>query len=93
MAQGVDALFAFAAAANVVPGHLFEAVHDAYFASDEVGSAMMRANPDAAEAMARRLEDAIDRRLWTPRRNAVRDELAHVRVRRQSVDAGDGVVS
>jgi plasmid stabilization system protein ParE len=53
----------------------------------------MRANPDAAEAMARRLEDAIDRRLWTPRRNAVRDELARVRVRRQSVDAGDGVVS
>jgi cobaltochelatase CobN len=93
MAQGVDALFAFAAAARVVPGHLFDAVHEAYFASDEVGSAMMRANPDATEAMARRLEEAIDRRLWTPRRNAVRDELVRVRACRQPVHAGDGVVS
>jgi cobaltochelatase CobN len=91
MAQGVDAMFAFAAAGHVVPGHLFDAVHEAYFASDDVAMAMTGANPDAAEAMARRLEDALDRGIWIPRRNAVRDELARVRERRQNVDASGDV--
>jgi cobaltochelatase CobN len=91
IAQGVDAMFAFAAAAHIVPGHLFDAVHEAYFASDDVAMAMMGANPAAAEAMARRLEDALDRGLWIPRRNAVRDELARVRERRQNVDASGDV--
>jgi cobaltochelatase CobN len=89
MAQGVDALFAFAAMAQVVPSHLFEAVHDAYFGNEAVSIAMMRANPAATEAMARRLEDALNRGLWIPRRNAVRDELARERLRRQL--ARDGV--
>jgi cobaltochelatase CobN len=93
MAQGVDALFAFAAMARVVPGHLFEAVHDAYFGNEDVSLAMMRANPAATEAMARRLEDALDRGLWTPRRNAVRDELACERLRRQLAGARVGAVS
>jgi cobaltochelatase CobN len=93
MAQAVDALFAFAAAAQAVPGHLFDAVHDAYFASDDVAIAMTHANPAATEAMAGRLEDALDRGLWIPRRNAVREELARARARRQLVDEGTGVVS
>ena len=34
MAQAVDALYAFAATAAIVPGHLFDAVHDALIADD-----------------------------------------------------------
>jgi cobaltochelatase CobN len=35
-------------------------------------------NAPATEAIVARLKDAIDRRLWTPRRNAVHGELASV---------------
>ena len=38
--------------------------------------AIVGVNPDAARAMAERLRDLIARGLWTPRRNAVHDELA-----------------
>jgi cobaltochelatase CobN len=75
IAQGVDALFAFAASANAVPSHLFDAVHEALFNDEATYSAIKAANPAAADAMAVRLEDAIVRGLWTPRRNAVRAEL------------------
>jgi cobaltochelatase CobN len=37
---------------------------------------LTQANPLAVQAMAVRLEDAIARGLWTPRRNAVHGELA-----------------
>lgn len=75
MAQGVDALYAFAASADAVPSHLLDAVHEALFADETTGSAIKAANPAAAEAMVARLEDAIARGLWMPRRNAVRAEL------------------
>lgn len=76
MAQAVDALYAFAAAANSVPAHLFDAVHDALIADATVREAVIAANPAAARAMAERLQDLIARGLWAPRRNAVHDELA-----------------
>ncbi len=79
MAQAVDALYAFAAAADAVPSHLFDAVHDALFADESVRGAICDLNPAAAQAMAARLEDAIARGLWTPRRNAVHGELARLR--------------
>ena len=75
IAQGVEALYAFAASAQAVPGHLFDAVHDALFRDEATCAAIKAANPAAADAMAERLEDAIVRGLWTPRRNAVRREL------------------
>lgn len=78
IAQGVDALYAFAATASVVPGHLFDAVHGALIADESVLNALRQANPDAARAIAVRLENAIARRLWTPRRNAVHGEIARV---------------
>ena len=79
MAQAVDALYAFAATAAAVPGHLFDAVHDSLIADEAVLGAVTRANPAAAQAMAERLEDAIARGMWTPRRNAVYGELLRVR--------------
>jgi cobaltochelatase CobN len=75
IAQGVDALYAFAASTGAVPGHLLDAVHDALFGDEATAQAMTAANPAAVDAMAARLEDAIARGLWTPRRNAVRAEL------------------
>jgi cobaltochelatase CobN len=75
IAQGVDALYAFAATANAVPGHLFDATHAALIADEAVRSAMTGKNSAAAAAIAARLRDALARGLWTTRRNAVDHEL------------------
>jgi cobaltochelatase CobN len=78
IAQAIDALFAFAAAADAVPDHLFDATHDALFADETFAKAMQDANPAAAEAMARRMLEALSRGLWRPRRNAVQQELSRL---------------
>ncbi len=78
IAQGVDALYAFAATARVVPGHLFDATHAALIADDAVRTAMIEKNPAAAVAIAARLRDALARGLWVTRRNAVDHELERV---------------
>ena len=79
LAQAVDALYAFAAAAEAVPGHLIDAVHDALIADTDVRDAVNAANPAAMGAMAARLQDLLARGLWVPRRNAVHVELAAAR--------------
>ena len=61
---------------DAVPGHLFEATHDALFGDEAFAGALREANPAATEAIASRLLDALNRGLWTPRRNVVREELA-----------------
>ncbi|TAJ41719.1 MAG: cobaltochelatase subunit CobN [Reyranella sp.] len=76
IAQTVDALYAFAATAQVVPNHLFEATHDTLIADGAVLAAMREKNPAAVAAIAERLRDALARGLWTARRNAVDEELA-----------------
>jgi cobaltochelatase CobN len=91
MAQAIDALYAFAAAAHAVPPHLFDAVHDTLIGDVSTRDAIATANPDAARAMAERLQDLIARGLWVPRRNAVHDELvrfAESRVSRPRAAAG-----
>jgi cobaltochelatase CobN len=75
IAQAVDALYALAATAEVVPPHLFEAVHEAVIADDAVFAAMAARNPAGAASIAHRLHDALARGLWTARRNAVAEEL------------------
>ncbi len=75
IAQGVDALYAFAATTHAVPNHLFDTVHDTIVADHEISHKILVANPDAAEAIALRLKDALERGLWTTRRNAVHIEL------------------
>lgn len=84
IAQGVDALFAFAATTQAVSGHLFDAVHLALVVNDDVLKRMWEDNPDATRALLERLNDAIERGLWVSRRNAVRDEL-HSALRREEV--------
>ena len=75
IAQGVDALYAFSATAEAVPGSLFDATHAALIADEAVLSVMIRNNPAAAAAIAHRLRDALARGLWTSRRNSVDHEL------------------
>ena len=75
IAQSVDALYAFAATADVVPAPLFDATHAALIADETVLDAMVARNPAAAAAIAGRLRDALERGLWVTRRNAVDREL------------------
>ncbi len=75
IAQSVDALYAFAATAAIVPGPLFDATHAALMADEAVLAAMAERNPAAVAAIAARLRDALDRGLWTTRRNAVERDL------------------
>jgi cobaltochelatase CobN len=82
IAQGVDALYAFAATVGV-PGHLFDVTHAALVADDAIRAAMLQKNPAAVAAIAARLHDALARGLWTTRRNAVDHDL-----RRLMTEAG-----
>ncbi|MBN9486596.1 MAG: cobaltochelatase subunit CobN [Alphaproteobacteria bacterium] len=75
IAQGVDVLYAFAATAQAVPGHLFDATHAALIADEAILSAMLDRNPEAVAAIANRLRDALSRGLWVTRRNSVEEEL------------------
>lgn len=74
IAQGVDALYAFAATAGV-PSPLFDATHAALISDDVRRAAMTERNPAAVAAIANRMRDALARGLWTTRRNAVDHEL------------------
>ena len=76
IAQTVDALYAFAATAEVVSNHLFEATHDALIGDGAILTAMRDRNPAATAAIAGRLRDALARGLWTTRRNAIDEDLA-----------------
>jgi cobaltochelatase CobN len=75
IAQSVDALYAFAATADAVPGPLFDATHAALISDDSVLAAMLDSNPAATAAVAARLRDALDRGLWVTRLNSVALEL------------------
>jgi cobaltochelatase CobN len=75
IAQGVDALYAFAATTRAVPGHLFDLTHDALIADEAVLDRMIATNPAGAAAVVARLRDALARGIWVARRNAVAGEL------------------
>ena len=84
IAQGVDALYAFAATTRAVPDHLFDATHAALIADEAVRTAMTEKNPAATAAIAARLRDALARGLWTTRRNAVDHELERAMMKAES---------
>jgi cobaltochelatase CobN len=75
MAATVDYMFAFAATADCVADHHFDAVYDAYIADEAVRGFMLEHNPAAAREMAERLIEAQDRGLWKPRSNAAHSRL------------------
>ncbi|MGC6485890.1 MAG: cobaltochelatase subunit CobN [Candidatus Puniceispirillales bacterium] len=79
IAATLDYLFAFAATTRQVPGHLFDAVHEAWIENEEVRTFIETANPHALDDMLDRFNEAIERGLWQPRRNSVIETLAQPR--------------
>jgi cobaltochelatase CobN len=69
LAETVDRLVDFAETTGAVSSALFDAVHSAYLADDTVRDFLLRENPEAARAIAERLETARGKGLWHPRRN------------------------
>ncbi|MBS0644879.1 MAG: cobaltochelatase subunit CobN, partial [Proteobacteria bacterium] len=75
LAETVDRLVAFAETTNAVPGVLLDHVHDAYLGDPAVRDFLRHENPAAARAIAGRLNDALRRGCWHPRRNGTVFEL------------------
>lgn len=76
MVATLDYLFAFAATTRAVGDHHFDQLYEAYLENDEVRSFLKDANPAGYREMLARFEDALDRGLWTPRRNSVHAALS-----------------
>ncbi|ODS01099.1 cobalt chelatase [Methyloceanibacter methanicus] len=69
LAETVDRLADFADVTDAVSGALFDAIHDAYLGDATVRNFLVRENPQAACAIAERLETARRKGLWHPKRN------------------------
>jgi cobaltochelatase CobN len=80
-AETVDRLVAFAETTNAVAGELFDLIHEAYVADATVRDFLLRENPQAAAAIAERLDAARRRGFWHPRRNDVDAGLTMLRLR------------
>ncbi len=79
LAETVDRLVAFAEATDAVADELFDLLHDAYVANADVREFLLRENPQAAVAIAERLDTARLRGFWHPRRNDVDTSLSLLR--------------
>ena len=75
MAATVDYLFAFAATTRQVEEHHFAALFEAYIEDENVREFLEGANDAAYAEMLARFAEAIERGLWTPRRNSVQTML------------------
>lgn len=78
MAASVDYLFAFAATTGLVKGHHFDLVESAFIEDDDTRDFIADHNPDALNDIALRLQEAIDRGLWTPRSNSARARIDQI---------------
>ena len=79
IAATVDYLFAFAATAQVVEDHHFDALYDAYLADERVRAFIAEANPAALREIAERFSEAIERGLWRPASNSAHRQLEDLR--------------
>jgi cobaltochelatase CobN len=79
LAETVDRLFNFAETTDAVSSELFDLLHEAYVADATVSTFLLRENPEAARAIAERLDAARRRGFWHPRRNDVDAGLAALR--------------
>jgi len=75
MTATVDYLFAFAATAQVVSDHHFDAVYQAYLNDPKVLEFLRENNPAALKEMAERLQEAMDRGMWQTRSNSAAGEI------------------
>jgi cobaltochelatase CobN len=78
-AETIDRLVNFAETTDAVAGELFDLLHAAYVEDPAVRDFLLRENPAAAASIARRLEAALQRGFWHPRRNDVGASLAALR--------------
>ncbi|MBV9976974.1 MAG: cobaltochelatase subunit CobN [Hyphomicrobiales bacterium] len=78
VAETVDNLFAFAALTEAVKSRHFDLVYDATCGDDEVRGFLLRANPEAARAIASRFIEAERRGFWLSRRNSSARILAEM---------------
>jgi cobaltochelatase CobN len=79
LAETVDRLVAFAETTDAVAGELFDLLHDAYVVDAGVREFLLRENPQAAAAIAERLDAARRRGFWHPRRNDIEASLSLLR--------------
>ena len=79
LAETVDRLVAFAETTDAVASELFDLLHEAYVADADVRAFLLRENPQAAAAIADRLDAARQRGFWHPRRNDIDPGLAALR--------------
>jgi cobaltochelatase CobN len=79
LAETVDRLVDFAETTGAVASAHFDLVHDAYLADPRVREFLLRENPQAARAIAERLEVARRKGLWHPRRNDLESDLSELR--------------
>jgi cobaltochelatase CobN len=75
IAATVDYLFAFAATTGLAGDHHFEALYGAYIADDTVRGFIAENNPAALRDIAARLDEAIERGLWSPHSNSAQPML------------------
>jgi cobaltochelatase CobN len=75
LAETVDRLVAFAEMTEAVPSALIDLVYDAYLTDPNVRAFLLRENPAAAEAIAKRFADALRGGRWHPRRNDITADL------------------
>jgi cobaltochelatase CobN len=78
-AETVDRLADFAQTTGAVAGDLFDLLHEAYVADAAVRDFLLRENPQAAGAIATRLDAVRRHGFWHPRRNDVDAGLAALR--------------
>jgi cobaltochelatase CobN len=79
LAETVDRLVAFAETTDAVAGELFDLLHGAYIANATVREFLLRENPQAAAAIADRLDAARRGGFWHPHRNDIDAGLAALR--------------
>jgi cobaltochelatase CobN len=78
-AETVDKLVTFAETTDAVAGELFDLLHEAYVADATVRDFLLRENPQAAAAIADRLDAARRNGFWHPHRNDIDASLAALR--------------
>ncbi|MDF1855186.1 cobaltochelatase subunit CobN [Pseudooceanicola sp.] len=78
IAATVDYLFAFAATTGAVQNHHFDLVEEAFLNDEVTRQFIADNNPAALREIAERLQEAIDRGLWTPRSNSARARIAGI---------------
>ena len=78
-AETVDKLVTFAETTGAVAGELFDLLHEAYVADATVRDFLLRENPQAAAAIAERLDAARRNGFWHPHRNDIDAGLAALR--------------